>query len=130
MIYIAVIIGSVIGGVLRYIVSVVIPTPDSFPLGILIINLIGSFALGMFYAVSDIRVVPSWLRVGFGTGVIGTFTTFSTFVMGTDQLASSMLFLSGIYAVISILGGLLMAYFGDILVEYSLHVVKASRKVS
>ena len=130
MTYVALVIGSLIGGTLRYILSITIPTPDSFPLGILIINLIGSFVLGMFYAVSDVRVVPSWLRAGFGTGVIGTFTTFSTFVMGTDQLASSMLYLSGIYAVISILGGLLMAYFGDILVEYSLHVVKASRKVS
>ena len=129
MTYVAVVIGSLIGGTLRYILSVTIPTPDSFPLGILIINLVGSFVLGMFYAISDVRAVPSWLRVGFGTGVIGTFTTFSTFVMGTDQLASSMLYLSGIYAVISILGGLLMAYFGDALVEF-LHVVKVSREAS
>lgn len=128
--YTALVIGSCIGGILRYILSVAIPTPDSFPLGILIINLVGSFVLGMFYAVADVRGIPSWLRIGFGTGVIGTFTTFSTFVVGTAQLASSMLYLSGIYAVISILGGPFMAYFGDVLVTYSIRAVKTSGEIS
>ena len=79
MTYLALIIGSLLGGILRYALRMAIPTPDSFPLGILIINLSGSLILGVFYGVSDTRRIKLWLRVGFGTGVIGTFTTFSTF---------------------------------------------------
>ena len=130
MTYLALIIGSLLGGILRYVLSMTIPTPDSFPLGILIINLSGSLILGVFYGVSDTRRIKPWLRVGFGTGVIGTFTTFSTFCMGTDQLASSALYLSGAYVAISIIGGPLLAYLGNQVVLYSRRILSTWGELS
>lgn len=42
----AIFIGGIIGGMLRYILGLIIPEPNQFPLDILIINLTGSLALG------------------------------------------------------------------------------------
>ena len=120
MTYLALLIGGVAGGVLRYALDTILPTPHSFPLSTLVINLIGSFILGLFYGVADVREVKPWLQVGFGTGVIGAFTTFSTFCLDMTTLTSSSLGLAAIYVTSSILGGPFLAFFGDQIVVAAL----------
>ncbi|MCL6445610.1 MAG: CrcB family protein [Alicyclobacillus sp.] len=113
LVYIALVIGGILGGVLRYAISILIPTPNMFPLGILCINLCGSLVLGLFFGLAEIRPVKPWLHVGFGTGLIGSFTTFSTFCTGVDSLGAAHFWLSAIYILISIIGGPSLTFIGE-----------------
>ncbi len=113
MTYLALFIGGIVGGSLRYVLDAIIPSVSSFPMNTLVINLIGSFILGLFYGIADVRNVRTWFRVGFGTGAIGAFTTFSTFCLDLMNLSSVHLWLAAVYATSSILGGPLLAFFGD-----------------
>lgn len=83
-------IGSFAGGVLRYILSVGFSKLGrlwAFPIGIMVINILGCFLIGVLYgyfkskATTD-PVLPLLLM----TGVLGGFTTFSTFSFETIQL--------------------------------------------
>ncbi|MES2171931.1 MAG: CrcB family protein [Actinomycetota bacterium] len=71
--------GGVLGTGARLTLDAVIPHGDTtFPWSTLIINVVGSFALGAL--VSTLwkrRDLPNWLRAGLGAGLIGSFTTFS-----------------------------------------------------
>ena len=84
--YVAVALGGVIGCCARYGVSQAVQTfyGRSFPLATLIINVTGCLAMGfLFYLTLErVSVSPS-LRVAVLTGVLGGFTTFSTFAMET-----------------------------------------------
>ena len=83
-------VGSFAGGALRYILSVGLSKLGrlwAFPIGIMLINILGCFLIGVFYgyfkskATTD-PVLPLLLM----TGVLGGFTTFSTFSFETIQL--------------------------------------------
>jgi CrcB protein len=58
-----------------------------FPVGTLVINLSGSFILGWFYGYAASRVGLSdiW-KFAIGTGFVGAYTTFSTFMYESDAL--------------------------------------------
>ena len=59
-----------------------------FPFGTLIVNATGSVAMGALYVVLSERhdVAPEW-RAALAAGLLGAFTTFSTFSMDTLLLA-------------------------------------------
>ncbi|CAM3567261.1 fluoride efflux transporter FluC [Deinococcus frigens] len=57
-----------------------------FPFAVLIVNVLGSFLLGLTLALFGRGMVPEGVRVAFGTGVLGAFTTFSTFSAELDAL--------------------------------------------
>ncbi|MFD1677885.1 FluC/FEX family fluoride channel [Alicyclobacillus fodiniaquatilis] len=116
--YIAIFVGGIIGGIIRYLLTFVIPTPGGFALDILIINLSGCLALGIFYGIADLKNIKPWLRNGIATGVIGSYTTFSTFCVGTVSMENHHAFLGLIYAVSSIVIGPLLAYAGDFCVTF------------
>lgn len=81
--FVAVSAGAVLGTGLRLTLDTVIPHSDtSFPWSTLIINVVGSFALGALVATLwKRRDLPNWLRAGLGTGLIGSFTTFSAVIV-------------------------------------------------
>lgn len=114
--FLAVGIGGVIGALLRYYAGLSIHPGwnFAFPLGTLIVNLAGSMILGWFiYRVARSSGFPSWIRLGFGTGLIGSFTTFSTFSIETLELLQSGRWGTALlYVLISMLGGLLMTWSG------------------
>jgi len=58
-----------------------------FPVGTLVINLSGSFILGWFYGYTTARVgfSDTW-RLAIGTGFVGAYTTFSTFMYESNEL--------------------------------------------
>ncbi|WP_135228497.1 fluoride efflux transporter FluC [Deinococcus fonticola] len=58
----------------------------AFPLAVLLINVLGSFLLGLTLALVGRGLWPEAARVAFGTGVLGAFTTFSTFSTEMDLL--------------------------------------------
>jgi CrcB protein len=59
-----------------------------FPWGTLVINIVGSFALGILVELTASRLLPhpNW-RVALGVGFLGAFTTFSTFAYDSVKLA-------------------------------------------
>ena len=75
--------GSAIGGVSRYLVGGVVQRAG----GTLVVNLTGSFLLGLFlrYAVDTPTLTPEW-RAFLTVGFCGGYTTFSTFSYETVAL--------------------------------------------
>lgn len=87
--YIIVSAGAAIGGALRYGLSSYIHKNQSiiFPYGTLIVNVLGSFILGliMFY-LNEKELIGSDFRLFLTVGFCGGFTTFSTFSYETLML--------------------------------------------
>ena len=82
----AVFVGGIVGTFARLLLDTVLPHSDTdFPTSTLLINVVGSAVLGFLVA----RVWPTaapWLRAGLGTGVLGSFTTFSAVVVALVTL--------------------------------------------
>ena len=87
-ILVAVAAGGAIGAGLRYEVALTLPTrPGTFPVSTFVINISGSFALGVLLCFLAERWRPSkYPRPLVGSGVIGAYTTWSTFMVEADQL--------------------------------------------
>ena len=82
-------LGGAIGSVLRYLTSVFAAhwLGDQFPYGTLIVNLVGSFAIGLVHQVgSDTLLIPDNLRLFLTTGIMGGLTTYSAFSYETARL--------------------------------------------
>jgi fluoride exporter len=127
MTYLAVIIGGVIGGILRYALGF-IPLSDTFPLDTLAVNLIGCFGLGLFYGIADLTGLKAWFRTGIGTGVIGAFTTFSTFCLDGDRLARIHFGLAVLYLGSTIIGGPVLACLGHQPIVFFAHRGESTSK--
>jgi len=73
----AVAVGGMLGTALRLAIELLVPHADSEPpWGILAANTAGALVLGLFVG-RVWPVAPDWLRAGLGTGLLGSFTTFS-----------------------------------------------------
>ncbi|WP_251553743.1 fluoride efflux transporter CrcB [Neobacillus muris] len=116
MVYLFVGMGGVIGSLLRYGISLLTAHiwEGAFPLGTLIINLSGAFALGWVTSrLSNSKRIPSQLLTGLTTGVIGSYTTFSTFCLETIHLMEEAYYtLAIIYLALSFIGGILLVRTG------------------
>ena len=86
----AVAAGGVIGALARYGAGAALPTtPGTFPLTTFLVNVLGCLLMGALVAGLGRRPVPHPLaRPFFGTGVLGGFTTFSTYAVDADGLLS------------------------------------------
>lgn len=116
MVYLFVGIGGIIGSIIRYVLSNAVSDlwNSSFPYGTLFVNLTGSFLLGwVTNKLVALKKLPPHLLTALTTGVIGSYTTFSSFCLETIKLmeAGNYLF-SFLYIVISLLGGLLFVRMG------------------
>lgn len=107
----AVFAGGGIGAVCRYALSLVFLERygAGFPYATMAINLVGSLLIGI---VSQLAVTPL-TRTFLAVGLIGGFTTFSTFAFESVTLAGERAsFLALLYVCISVVGGLLAAAAG------------------
>jgi fluoride exporter len=108
----AVFIGGLLGAGLRIGIDALLPHPaDAFPWPTLLINVAGSFVLGVLVA-RVWPVAPDWLRHGLGTGLLGTFTTFSAVVVSVLWLASTAPLLAVAYLLASVAFGIAAAALG------------------
>jgi len=106
--------GGFVGAILRYLAGTLFTAGNGFPLGTFLVNLVGCFALGWLLTFlikrKDIRPEISLL---FGTGFLGSFTTFSTFSVETLGLFQQGLpMLAIVYVLASIFLGLLSSFLG------------------
>jgi fluoride exporter len=111
-------VGAGLGGVLRHYFNglVVSLLGSSFPWGIFFINVIGSACMGILVEWLALRgSAPQDLRLFVATGVLGGFTTFSTFSLDTAMLYDrGQLGLSLLYVVASVVfavGGLFLGMY-------------------
>ena len=92
--YIAVALGSIVGAVARFLVSVLSVSQfgDGFPWGTLFVNVTGSFAIGFYAALTgpDGRLIASPRQRQFVmVGICGGYTTFSAFSLETLRFVQS-----------------------------------------
>ncbi|MEC5424986.1 fluoride efflux transporter CrcB [Virgibacillus sp. C22-A2] len=112
-IYIAIGIGGMLGAVGRYSISTLWAGGYGFPYATLTANLIGCFLLSFLLNHNAIKKKLSpIIFASLSIGIIGAFTTFSTFAVETVELWSTSAFIAISYILISIAGGLTCCYGG------------------
>jgi CrcB protein len=85
----AVALGGAIGSVARYLFNIEATRQfgSNFPWGIFGVNIIGSFAIGILAALFAVRLNASQeFRSFLVTGVLGGFTTFSSFILDIGNM--------------------------------------------
>ncbi len=114
---VAVALGGALGAVGRYLVmsAVALWFGLSFPWGTLTVNVVGSFAMGALIEISALVWSPSpELRALLAVGVLGAFTTFSTFSLdvvaligrGAHTAAGAYIALSVVLSIAALFAGL------------------------
>ena len=83
------VLAGAVGAVLRYEVERAVRrrSRSDLPVGILLVNVSGSFALGLVVGLAEHLDIPSLVVTVVGTGLLGAYTTFSTFSVDTVALA-------------------------------------------
>jgi fluoride exporter len=81
-------VAGAVGAPLRYAVDVLVSerSGSTFPLGTMVVNVTGSFVLGLITGLAMYHGLPRTAREVLGTGLVGAYTTFSTFSFETVQL--------------------------------------------
>lgn len=81
-------LGSFIGGVGRYYLTILLQNRfiTSIPYGTLAVNVIGCFLIGMIYGLSEKVTLNGEWQLFLTTGILGGFTTFSSFSYETISL--------------------------------------------
>lgn len=108
-------LGGASGSLLRYFVSLVLPS-GIFPYSTLVINAGGSFVLGFITTSILFTKAKGWLRLLMGTGFCGGFTTMSTFSLELTLLPIEIAIL---YFSCSIISSLLLVMVGMKIAENS-----------
>ena len=118
---ICIFLGGGTGSVLRYCVQLALHeriVPYNFPWATFTVNIVGSFLIGMFYALSARFNLATDIRLLLTTGLCGGFTTFSTF--SNDSLILLKQGLHGLfllYVVLSVALGVAAAMLGGALIR-------------
>lgn len=118
---ICIFLGGGTGSVLRYCVQLALHeriVPYNFPWVTFTVNIVGSFLIGMFYALSARFNLATDIRLLLTTGLCGGFTTFSTF--SNDSLILLKQGLHGLfllYVVLSVALGVAAAMLGGALIS-------------
>ncbi len=118
---IAVSLGSIAGGLARYYLTGVLMRfcGQGFPFGTLLVNVLGCLLIGVFstFAETKIPLGPQG-KLLLTTGFCGAFTTFSTFMLETDQLfQGAFLLKAALYVFASLIFGFAAFRFGVSLVH-------------
>ena len=86
--YLIVLLGSGLGGLCRYVIGnwIMVQYGGRFPLGTMIVNISGSFLVGLLMVLltERLQLNPNW-RLFLIIGVLGGYTTFSSFEYETLQ---------------------------------------------
>jgi fluoride exporter len=104
-------LGGILGASARYGVGLLLPhTAGTFPVGTLLINVVGGFLIGVLI---DAVAGRPLLRPFAVTGILGGFTTFSTYAVDAEQLlAAGRLAPAGAYLVGTLVGALAATWLG------------------
>lgn len=112
-------LGGAIGAGLRYLVghAALRAFGPAFPWGTLIVNILGSLAMGLLIGILARRAgTPNEVRIFLTTGLLGGFTTFSAFSLdavnlwerGEITMAAGYVFGSVIISIMALFAGLML----------------------
>ena len=113
--FLAVGAGGMIGASLRYVISLWTTQSgiQSFPWATLFVNLSGAFLLSFILFLPSMRLkVHPIVLTGITTGILGSFTTFSTFSLETYQLFQQQISLALLYIAATLMLGFLCNFLG------------------
>ena len=92
--------------------------PIEFPLGILLVNLIGSFIIGVLYAYFSFNTVDVNLKAFLTTGFLGALTTYSTFAIESYLLFGTSIYLALTNIALNLIGTIIAAGSGYKLIHF------------
>lgn len=114
--FVAVGLGAAVGALLRVGVGQVLPTDgDGFPVATLLVNLVGCLAMGLLTPL--VRGRHPLASLALGTGVLGGYTTFSTFALDVERLAQAAPLTMLGYLALTVLGCVVAAAAGLVTAE-------------
>src|SRR5210317_1525997 len=114
-IYVLVALFGAIGSILRY--SLIQYSPKivflNFPIGTLLVNLIGSFLIGVVSSIFDKNLITNEIRTYLVFGFLGGFTTFSAFTYEFFNFLKNSEYLNAfLYIFLSVFLGLALFILG------------------
>lgn len=112
-------IGAGCGALTRYFLGkwISLIFPHSFPFGTWVINITGSFILGILANLYTSQQIAEWIWFLAGIGFLGAYTTFSTFSYeAIDLIIKRRVTIAICYIISSLLLCVLGAYIGFLLV--------------
>ena len=106
----AVAAGGSLGALARFLIAELVRVATHWPpyVSTFLANLLGCFAIGVVFQILEHGDHPAWVRAILVTGILGAFTTFSTFSLDAMHLIEDRRFGElAVYLVASVLSGLL-----------------------
>lgn len=114
--YLAIGIGGFIGAILRAYTAGIVnhAFKHDIPFGTLTVNLIGSFILGLLIGLIQFSVIQNpHIKSMLTTGMMGAFTTFSTFAVESFFLIKNGLIIESLtYILLNVIGSIILAAAG------------------
>lgn len=114
--YIYILAGGAIGSLIRFLISEYISFkyPSDFPTGIFFVNILGALIIGFLFGyLSDNELLNDKLRFLLFIGLLGGFTTFSSFALENMRLLKDGLVLTSLlYIVLTNVLGIALAFAG------------------
>lgn len=113
--------GGFLGTIIRYLSQIFLQRlfQTTFPIGTMTVNILGSFIIGIIFALSEkSNLLTSETRLFLTVGFCGGFTTFSAFSYNIVTLAKdSGAIINLIYISGSIILGVLAVYLGIVVIK-------------
>lgn len=111
----AVAIGGALGSSLRYLMTIAMLRGDQHNYATFVVNILGSFLMGFIASLTTSSLSPT-MRLALTTGLLGGFTTYSTFSLDKLKLVErGMIWQSFFYAFITLIVGFIGVYAGAFL---------------
>jgi CrcB protein len=115
-------LGGAIGSVMRYLCQRWIYQlyPHPFPWGTFMVNIVGCFLIGIFFAASEkVTFISADWKLFLMTGLCGGFTTFSAFAFeNMNLLRNGDILNTLLYTVSSVVLGILAVFGGIALIKF------------
>lgn len=113
---VAVSVAGGVGAMLRYLTGAAVPArfQQRFPWGIVVVNLVGAFLIGLVTGFSSTWLSQDW-SVILASGLLGGYTTFSTASLDTVRLVQQQRYVSAMLHGLGVLAGCLVLGFGGFL---------------
>ncbi len=97
----------------------------TFPIGTLIANLVGSFVIGLLWGIFEVYEISPNIRTFIFVGILGGFTTFSSFMLETLNLyRDGEIRLALLNILVSNVAGILLVISGFTLSKVLIHYLK------